>query len=61
VDKVVVSPPKCPAGDAFVASQPIRVYVESGHQVSVRFDTVSERDRLSITRVAISGHLIDAP
>jgi hypothetical protein len=61
VDKIVVSPPSCPIGNAFVASQPIRVYVESGHQVSVTFDAFSERDRLSITRVAISGHLIDAP
>lgn len=61
VNKIVSSPPTCPRGTAFVVSQSIRVYVETGNQVSVRFESISERDNVALTRLAISGYFVDVP
>lgn len=45
--------------DRYAASEPVRAYVESGHQVGVEVDQTSEPD-LATFRWTLSGYLIDS-
>jgi hypothetical protein len=45
--------------DRYTASQPVRAYVESGHQVGVQVDQTSEPD-LATFKWTLSGYLIDS-
>jgi hypothetical protein len=44
--------------DRYTASEPVRAYVEGGHQVAVEVDQTSEPD-LATFRWTLSGYLID--